>query len=96
MPWYDGIIQGMAGRTVKMAFYKAEKTVYPTATKIKYLTNNSLDEDTLISSIMKISIGTGIPIPIDYVDALSDPRQPKAYNTIYQKILAELAKKLAT
>lgn len=95
MPWYEGIIQSLAGHTVKLAFYRAEKTVYPTATKIEYITSNSLDEDTLISSIMKISIGTGIPTPIDYVDALSEvPDNLK--HTIYQKILAELAKKLSS
>jgi hypothetical protein len=44
---------------------------------------------------MKISIGTGIPTPIDYVDALSEiPDNLK--HTIYQKILAELAKKLSS
>ena len=95
MPWYDGIIQSMAGHTVKLAFYRAEKTLYPTATKMEYITSNSLDEDTLISSIMKISIGTGIPAPIDYVDALSDIRGGLKY-TIYQKILAELSKKLTS
>ena len=40
-------------------------------------------------------MGTGIPTPIDYVDALSEvPDNLK--HTIYQKILAELAKKLSS
>ncbi len=95
MPWYEGIIQSMAGHTVKLAFYRAEKTIYPTATKIEYLTSSSLDEDTLISSVMKISTGTGIPAPIDYTDALSDISNNLKY-TVYQKMLAELSEKLTT
>ncbi|MEM2220985.1 MAG: hypothetical protein QXU34_04390, partial [Ignisphaera sp.] len=67
---------------------------HPTATKMEYVTSSSLDEDTLISSIMKISVGTGIPIPIDYTDALSDVSGSLKY-TIYQKMIAELSKKLA-
>ncbi|MEM1679137.1 MAG: DNA double-strand break repair nuclease NurA [Ignisphaera sp.] len=94
IPWYDGIVQSMAGHTVKLAFYRAEKTIHPTATKMEYVTSSSLDEDTLISSIMKISVGTGIPIPIDYTDALSDVSGSLKY-TIYQKMIAELSKKLA-
>lgn len=93
IPWYDGIIRSMAGHTVRLAFYRAENTVYPTATKIEYLTSSTLDEDTLISSIMKISTGTGIPTPIDYVDALLNIPASLKY-TVYQKIIAELYKKL--
>lgn len=93
MPWYDSIVHIAAGHTIKLAFYRAEKTVFPTATKIEYLTSNTLDEDALISSIMKVSIGTGIPAPIDYVDALSSMPDSLRY-TVYQKMVAELSKRL--
>ncbi|MEL9998036.1 MAG: DNA double-strand break repair nuclease NurA [Sulfolobales archaeon] len=92
--WYEILIRNIPiGYAVKLAFYRAPKTLYPTATKVEYLTSNSLDEDALLSSLIHISTATGIPAPIDYADALSIVTR-ELKQTVYQKLLVEVAKKL--
>lgn len=92
--WYEILIRNIPiGYAVKLAFYRAPKTLYPTATKVEYLTSNSLDEDALLSSLIHISTATGIPAPIDYADALSIVTK-ELKQTVYQKLLVEVAKKL--
>jgi hypothetical protein len=94
LKWYEILIKNIPiGYAVKLAFYRAPKTLYPTATKVEYLTSNSLDEDALLSSLIHISTATGIPAPIDYVDALSIVTK-ELKQTVYQKLLVEVAKKL--
>lgn len=94
LKWYEILIKNIPiGYAVKLAFYRAPKTLYPTATKVEYLTSNSLDEDALLSSLIHISTATGIPAPIDYADALSIVTK-ELKQTVYQKLLVEVAKKL--
>jgi hypothetical protein len=94
LKWYEILIKNIPiGYAVKLAFYRAPKTLYPTTTKVEYLTSNSLDEDALLSSLIHISTATGIPAPIDYADALSIVTK-ELKQTVYQKLLVEVAKKL--
>ena len=94
LKWYEILIKNIPiGYAVKLAFYRAPKTLYPAATKVEYLTSNSLDEDALSSSLIHISTATGIPAPIDYADALSIVTK-ELKQTVYQKLLVEVAKKL--
>jgi hypothetical protein len=94
LKWYEILIKNIPiGYAVKLAFYRAPKALYPTATKVEYLTSNSLDEDALLSSLIHISTATGIPAPIDYADALSIVTK-ELKQTVYQKLLVEVAKKL--
>lgn len=94
LKWYEILIRNIPiGYAVKLAFYRAPKTLYPTTTKVEYLTSNSLDEDALLSSLIHISTATGIPAPIDYADALSIVTK-ELKQTVYQKLLVEVAKKL--
>jgi len=92
--WYRSIVNNMpVGYTVKLAYYRAPRTLYPTATKVEYVTSSSLHEDLLLSSLVHISTGTGIPVPIDYADALSTITK-ELKQTVYQKLLAEVAKEV--
>jgi len=91
--WYESLVNNIPeGYTVKLAFYKAYRTIYPTSTKIEYVTSNSLHEDQLISSLIHVSAGSGIPAPIDYADVFSTVTK-ELKHTAYQKLLAEVAKK---
>jgi len=92
LKWYEVLVSNIpVGYAVKLAFYKAPRTLYPIATKIEYLTSSTLTEEALLSSLVHISTGTGIPAPVDYADALSSiTRELK--QTAYQKLLAEIAK----
>ena len=90
--WYRSIVDNVpVGYTVKLAYYRAPKTLYPTATKVEYLTSSSLHEDVLLSSLIHVSAGTGIPAPVDYADSLSAISK-ELKQTVYQKLIAELAK----
>lgn len=92
LKWYESIVNNIPmGYTVKLAFYRAPTTIYPVATKIEYITSDTLEDDSLISSIIHISGETGIPIPVDYADTLSTITK-ELKQTVYQKLLAELAK----
>jgi len=91
--WYESLVNNMPeGYAVKLAFYRAHRTIYPTSTKIEYVTSDSLDEDKLISSLMHVSAGSGIPAPIDYADVFSAVTR-ELRQTAYQKLLAEVAKR---
>jgi hypothetical protein len=94
LKWYESLVENIpVGYAVKLAFYRAPRTLYPTATKIEYLTSSTLPEEPLISSLIHVSTGTGIPAPVDYADALSAiTRELK--QTAYQKLLAEIAKNI--
>jgi len=92
--WYDALVKNIpTGYAIKLAFYRAPKTLYPTATKVEYLTSNSLDEDTLLSSLIHVSTATGIPAPIDYADTLSTITK-ELRQAVYQKLLVEIVKRL--
>jgi hypothetical protein len=92
LKWYETLVGNIpVGYAVKLAFYRAPRTIYPLATKIEYLASNTLPEDLLISSLIHVSTGTGIPAPVDYADALSAITK-ELKQTAYQKLLAEIAK----
>jgi hypothetical protein len=94
LKWYEGILENTpTGYSIKLAFYRAMKTLYPTATKVEYVTSSSIDEETLLSGLIYISSETGLPQPIDEVDRLATTALSKGLRyTVYQKLLAEVAK----
>jgi hypothetical protein len=94
LKWYEGILENTpTGYSIKLAFYRAPKTLYPIATKIEYMTSISIDEETLLSGLIHISGETGLPQPIDEVDRLATTTLSKGLRyTVYQKLLAEVAK----
>jgi hypothetical protein len=93
LKWYEALVSNIpVGYAVKLAFYRAPRTLYPIATKIEYLSSGGLAEDALISSLVHVSTGTGIPAPVDYADALSTITR-ELRQTAYQKLLAEIAKR---
>lgn len=91
--WFDMIVSSIpVGYTVKQAFYRAYGTVYPAATKIEYMLSGHIDDQTLLSSLIHVSSGTGVPAPVDYADRLSSiPRGLR--QTVYQMLLAEATKR---
>lgn len=94
LEWYEGILQNTpTGYEVKLAFYRAPKTLYPTATKVEYMTSSSLHEEVLISSLVHISTATGLPAPVDEADRLATSTLTRELKqTVYQKLIAEVAK----
>jgi hypothetical protein len=94
LEWYEGILQNTpTGYEVKLAFYRAPKTLYPTATKVEYMTSSSLHEEVLISSLVHISTATGLPAPVDEADRLATSALTRELKqTVYQKLIAEVAK----
>jgi len=94
LEWYEGILQNTpTGYEVKLAFYRAPKTLYPTATKVEYMTSSSLHEEALISSLVHISTATGLPAPVDEADRLAASTLTRELKqTVYQKLIAEVAK----
>jgi len=94
LEWYEGILQNTpTGYEVKLAFYRAPKTLYPTATKVEYMTSSSLHEEALISSLVHISTATGLPAPVDEADRLATSTLTRELKqTVYQKLIAEVAK----
>jgi len=96
LEWYESLVNSIpVGYTVKLAFYRAPRTIYPTATKVEYVTSDTIDEETLLSNLVHISSGTGIPAPVDYADSFSNiSRELK--QTVYNKLLAELAKSVGS
>jgi len=94
LKWHERILENTpTGYSIKLAFYRAPKTLYPTATKIEFVTSNSIDEDTLLSGLIHISGETGLPQPIDEVDTLAITSLNKQLKyTVYQKLIAEVAK----
>jgi hypothetical protein len=96
LSWYRSTVDRVpVSHAVKLAFYRAPRTLYPVATKVEYLTSSSLHEDALLSSLIHVSTGTGIPAPVDYADRLSTiTRELK--QTVYQKLVAEIAKNAGT
>jgi len=94
LEWYEGILQNTpTGYEVKLAFYRAPKTLYPTATKVEYMTSSSLHEEVLISSLVHISTATGLPAPVDEADRLATSTLTgELKQTVYQKLIAEVAK----
>lgn len=96
LEWYESLVNSIpVGYTVKLAFYRAPRTIYPTATKVEYVTSDTIDEETLLSNLVHISSGTGIPAPVDYADNFSNiSRELK--QTVYNKLLAELAKSVGS
>jgi hypothetical protein len=94
LEWYEGILQNTpTGYEVKLAFYRAPKTLYPTATKVEYMTSSSLHEEVLISSLVHISTATGLPAPVDEADRLATSTLTRELKqTVYQKLVAEVAK----
>lgn len=93
LAWYDGLLENIVGWSLKLAFYRAEKTLFPTATKVEYTVAKSLREDELLSSLMAISRGTGIPAPVDQADAFSKVTR-ELRQTVYQKLIAEVSKRV--
>jgi hypothetical protein len=94
LKWYEGLLQNIpVGYNIKLAFYRAMKTLYPTATKIEYTTSNSIHEDALLTNLIQISTSTGLPAPIDEVDRLATTTLSRELkHTVYQKLIAEVAK----
>jgi hypothetical protein len=94
LEWYEGILQNTpTGYEVKLAFYRAPKALYPTATKVEYMTSSSLHEEVLISSLAHISTATGLPAPVDEADRLATSTLTRELKqTVYQKLIAEVAK----
>jgi len=94
LEWYEGILQNTpTGYEVKLAFYRAPRTLYPTATKVEYMTSSSLHEEALISSLVHISTATGLPAPVDEADRLATSTLTRELKqTVYQKLIAEVAK----
>lgn len=94
LEWYEGILQNTpTGYEVKLAFYRAPKTLYPTATKVEYMTSSSLHEEVLISSLVHISTATGLPAPVDEADRLATSTLTRELKqTVCQKLIAEVAK----
>jgi hypothetical protein len=94
LKWYEGILENTpTDYSIKLAFYRAPKTLYLIATKIEYMTSISIDEETLLSGLIHISGETGLPQPIDEVDRLATTTLSKGLRyTVYQKLLAEVAK----
>jgi len=94
LKWHEIILENTpTGYSIKLAFYRAPKTLYPTATKIEFVTSNSIDEDTLLSGLIHISGETGLPQPIDEVDTLAITSLNKQLKyTVCQKLIAEVAK----
>lgn len=94
LEWYEGILQNTpTGYEVKLAFYRAPKTLYPAATKVEYMTSSSLHEEVLISSLVHISTATGLPAPVDEADRLATSTLTRELKqVVYQKLIAEVAK----
>jgi hypothetical protein len=94
LEWYEGILQNTpTGYEVKLAFYRAPKTLYPVATKVEYMTSSSLHEEVLISSLVHISTATGLPAPVDEADRLATSTLTRELKqVVYQKLIAEVAK----
>jgi len=93
LKWYEGILENTpTDYSIKLAFYRAPKTLYPIATKIEYMTSISIDEETLLSGLIHISGETGLPQPIDEVDRVTTTLSKGLRYTVYQKLLAEVAK----
>jgi len=98
LEWCEGLLRNIpSGYNVKLAFYRALKTLYPTATKVEYVTSDSLHEDSLLSNLVKISTATGLPAPIDEADRLATATLTKEVRqTAYQKLVAEVAKNVGS
>ena len=93
LKWYEGILENTpTDYSIKLAFYRAPKTLYPIATKIEYMTSISIDEETLLSGLIHISGETGLPQPIDEVDRVTTTLSKGLRYKVYQKLLAEVAK----
>jgi len=93
LKWYEGILENTpTDYSIKLAFYRAPKTLYPIATKIEYMTSISIDKETLLSGLIHISGETGLPQPIDEVDRVTTTLSKGLRYTVYQKLLAEVAK----
>jgi hypothetical protein len=92
LSWYRSTVDRVpVSHAVKLAFYRAPRTLYPVATKVEYLTSSSLHEDAPLSSLIHVSTGTGIPAPVDYADRLSTITR-ELEQTVYRKLVAEIAK----
>jgi hypothetical protein len=93
LKWYEGILENTpTDYSIKLAFYRAPKTLYLIAIKIEYMTSISIDEETLLSGLIHISRETVLPQPIDEVDRLATTLSKGLRYTVYQKLLAEVAK----
>ena len=75
---------------VVVAFYRPAHSLFPTATKVELAVPEGVGVGEVLSSLAAVSESTGLPAPIDYVDALSRIG-PETVYTVYQLLLNRLS-----
>ncbi len=88
--WLEWVAGDKVFGDVVVAFYRPHHSLFPAATKVEAALPRGADIGGVLSSLAAISESTGLPAPIDYVDALSRVT-PETIYTVYQLLLNRLS-----